>query len=648
MFTLSRKTVRRISALALSAMVATLSALWWPPERNLPWLDPILTPLQRAEWFGYDTMFHWRGVQPGEVDRRIAIVGFSRQTEGLLEPGKSHEWPPPRRFHAGVIDNLVKDGAKVIVFDVLMSKPSLHGVADDRALDAALNRAGRCILACRIDRDSTASGDLTTARKNMVDPYHNDEQGIDFERNATEAFVDIPTDRDEVVRRIYPLQKFQGEWLPSLSAAAFLKLTGRKIEDSRLTPTEINVGGQIVPRTGPTIIDPVDPENAMPTSYIDFPAGASTFPIYRYEDVYTGQFKPKTFQGKVVFIGVTGLELTAAESDKFRTAYSQYTPEAAGGAVTRDVYGVVVQGQMLNALLRERFIYQAPAWLTWVVVFLASCLTTYAVRSSLTWRGPVLLALSLTAYIVFVFSLFLNQQTYVPWVFPGVLLLGSAAGVAWFERGQMKKMWAGTVSPAYMEVLLREGYEAKPRRYEATVIFGDIRGFTTFSESKTPEMVIELLDKHLEKLVDILFTEEGTIDKFLGDGIMAVFGAPKAQSDAAVRAVRACWKMRLAALEPVLDEKGGQHVLATGFGIATGPLVAGHVGSKALSSYTLIGDRVNLAARLQAVTGEPDVIIDGATYELVKAHVEVEYLGERPMKGKAEPVACFKVTEWKD
>src|SRR3712207_741006 len=115
---------------------------------------------------------------------------------------------------------------------------------------------------------------------------------------------------------------------------------------------------------------------------------------------------------------------------------------------------------MLNALLRERFLYHAPPWLTWVVVFLASCLTTFAVRSSLTWRGAVLLVLSMVAYIVMVFSLFLNQQTYVPWVFPGLLLLGSAAGVAWFERGQMKKMWAGTVSPAYMEVLLREGYEA--------------------------------------------------------------------------------------------------------------------------------------------------------------------------------------------
>jgi adenylate cyclase len=645
MKTLSRKTVREIASIVLSAGVAALAALCWPPERNLPLLDPVLRPIQRVEWWGYDALFHWRGALPAKIDPRIAVVGYSYNTEGKdqLETGKEVPWPPPRRFHAGLIDRLKADGAKVIVFDVLMHSPSLYGPDDDRALDAALNHAGNCVIACRIDRDDHEK------REQVVAPYYDDKLGIDFERNATDAFVDIPTDADEIVRRVYPLQKIQGEWLPSLSAAAFLKLTEKKLEGSRETPEAIIVGGEAFPRTGATITDPANPENTLGTSYIDFPAGLSTFGgnFLPYEKVYRGEFPKGTFTGKAVFIGVSGVELTSAQNDKFKTAYSNFTPEEIGGQVTRDVYGVVVQAQMLNALLQGMFIRQAEPYQIFLLVFLISSLGTAAVRGSMNWRGPVLLVASVLGYIGLAYVLFVRGHMYVPFVIPSVLLLGSAAGIAWFERGQMRKMWAGYVSPAYMEVMLREGFEAKPRRIEeATVIFGDIRGFTKFSEQHPPEMVVRLLDKHLEKLVLIVYEQVGTVDKFLGDGILIVFGAPKPQPDSAVRAVRSAWRMREAAAVAVVDDDGKEYPFATGFGITTGALMSGHVGSKHLSSFTLIGDTVNLASRLQAITGEPDVVIDSATLEKVRDYVTVEFLGEKVVKGKEQPVPCYKVIGW--
>ena len=511
-------------------------------------------------------------------------------------------------------------------------------------MDKALQFAGqKAVMACRIERSDTEN------RKTLVTPYHDDALGIDFERSAREAFVDVQPDGDDIMRRTAPLQKFQGEWLASLAGESFLSLTNQKVETSRLTPDTIYVGNGEVPRTGQTIVDPADPENLMATAYMDFPAGLATFPIKRYEQVYDGTFPKGIFKGKAVFIGVTGVEITHAQNDFFRTAYSHFSPETVGSQTTRDVYGVVVQAQMLNALLKNGFLYQAQRWQTFLLVFVFTLLGTWGIRTFLNWRGPTLLFGSLFGYVLASFLLFMYAKLYVPWVLPGLFMAASAAAVAFFERGHMKRMWSGYVSPAYMEVMLREGFEAKPLRYNATVIFGDIRGFTSFSEQHTPEKVVRLLDKHLEKFVRITYSLDGTVDKFLGDGIMIVFGAPKPQEDAAYRAVKAAWQMREAADQPVVDEEDGTiFSLATGFGVTTGPLVAGHVGSDQLSSYTLIGDTVNLAARLQAVTGQPDVIIDQATLDQVADHVDVEDLGLQRLKGKSQDVACFKVTAWRD
>ena len=138
------------------------------------------------------------------------------------------------------------------------------------------------------------------------------------------------------------------------------------------------------------------------------------------------------------------------------------------------------------------------------------------------------------------------------------------------------------------------------------------------------------------------------MDKFLGDGILVVFGAPVPQEDGAVRAVRASIRMRDISLQPFPDDDGTLYTLSSGFGVTTGPFVAGHVGSRQRHDFSVIGDTVNLSSRLQGVTGKPDVIIDEPTYERVRAHVEVESLGEVTLKGKTLPVQCYRVLSWSD
>ena len=150
-------------------------------------------------------------------------------------------------------------------------------------------------------------------------------------------------------------------------------------------------------------------------------------------------------------------------------------------------------------------------------------------------------------------------------------------------------------------------------------------------------------------MTDIVHDAKGAIDKFLGDGILAVFGAPRIKTqivspqENALHAVRAACRMQEAALVPIRDADGTGYVFATGFGVATGPLLCGNVGAGALHTFTLIGDTVNFASRLQGVTGKPDVLIDAATYTLIADSLEVEPLHDVRVKGKDEAFTCYIV-----
>ena len=446
-----RRRWRRAAAFLIPALVALLAASVWPPERVSPYVFPVLAPLYTLEWNGYDAFFNWRGKTPQTIDPRILLIGFenaSKKAKSLLTPlGEPIRWPPPRRYHAGVLDNLVKAGAKIVVFDVLMADPSPNP-ADDKAFADALNRAARAgtkvILACRIERSGTEQS------KSVLGPYHND-SGIDFEEHAEIAFVDVPPDADAIVRRLYPLQKFQGQWLPSLAAAAYLAETGRDLNASQLTPDALVLGGDPIPRTGPDIPDPLDAENRMGTAYMDFPAGTTAFPIVRYEIAYAPgsdpRFAPGALAGKIVFIGVTGVELTRAQGDFFRTAYSRFTLEEVGGATTSDVYGMTVQAQMLNALLQKTFLRHARPYEVFFLAFAFCALGTLGVRRYMNWRGPAVMVAAIAGYVAVSFFLFTSQRVYVPWVLPGAMMLGAVAAVAYVGRTEFAAAMGGLCLP---------------------------------------------------------------------------------------------------------------------------------------------------------------------------------------------------------
>jgi adenylate cyclase len=181
--------------------------------------------------------------------------------------------------------------------------------------------------------------------------------------------------------------------------------------------------------------------------------------------------------------------------------------------------------------------------------------------------------------------------------------------------------------------------------HECTVFNSDIRGFTSLSEGTAPEVLVEILNEYFELMVEILFKFEGTLDKFMGDGIMALWGAPVLHPDDALRSVCcALEQMDVLARFNRRRIETGQKALAMGIGIHTGPLVAGYIGSSKALSYTVIGDTANTSARLCGVAAAGQVLVSETTLARVHGKVEVEELPPAQLKGKEKPFRLFNVT----
>jgi adenylate cyclase len=184
------------------------------------------------------------------------------------------------------------------------------------------------------------------------------------------------------------------------------------------------------------------------------------------------------------------------------------------------------------------------------------------------------------------------------------------------------------------------------QRREMTVLFSDIRGFTTVTERGEPEAIVETLNDYFTRMVELVFLHKGTLDKFVGDMVMALFGAPLDDQDHADHAVQAALDM-VTALGVLNDrwKAAGRPTLDLGIGINTGPMIAGNIGSEAIMSYTVIGDAVNLGARLESLNKEygTRIIISDATRRQLKGQYDLRPLGDVVVKGRSQAVAIFEV-----
>ena len=214
------------------------------------------------------------------------------------------------------------------------------------------------------------------------------------------------------------------------------------------------------------------------------------------------------------------------------------------------------------------------------------------------------------------------------------------------ERNKLKTTFGKYMTEAVMEHLMAGKVELGGETLTATILFSDIRSFTSISEKMDAKELVALLNEYFTEMVDVVIKEDGVVDKYIGDAIMAVFGAPVPKKDDALHAVRAAVGMReaLAHLNERLKARGAT-TIKTGIGIHTGEVVAGNIGSEKRMEYTVIGDTVNLASRLESSTKElgTPVLISDDTYQLVKDHIEARAVKEITVKGREKPVMTYEV-----
>jgi adenylate cyclase len=316
--------------------------------------------------------------------------------------------------------------------------------------------------------------------------------------------------------------------------------------------------------------------------------------------------------------------------------------------------GVEVHANVLDDLLHNRYLIQLPFRLSWVIGFLfLSLVLALVLYTSLAVATGAVLA-QLAAYLAVAQWAFTRhlQLPVVPVIFSWSLsvILGFAYQY-WIEGAEKRKVsriFSRYVSKDVYHQLLDNPSAAElgGKRALITVLFSDLRGFTSISEKLSPEAMIAQLNEYFSEMVKIVFQHQGTIDKFVGDMIMALFNAPLPDPEHADHAVQCGIAMnrKLDQMNEVWRQQGRPE-LHCGVGINSGDMAVGNVGAETIRSYTVIGDNVNLGSRLESQCKEykAEIIISEFTRAQLKHDYPIQELGDVLVKGKSRPVKIFRV-----
>jgi adenylate cyclase len=316
---------------------------------------------------------------------------------------------------------------------------------------------------------------------------------------------------------------------------------------------------------------------------------------------------------------------------------------------------VGTHSNIINTILTERFIVRKEGWIR-IVLFLLTALIIAGSSLLKLWKSLLITLGYALGYFAVALFVFIKYGIWIDLIGPVGIILFGFAGITSFRffTEEREKLWIKQAFSHYLshEVItelmddpsrLKLGGE----RRNITVMFSDVRGFTKFSESRQPEEVVAMLNEVLSLQVNVIFKYNGTLDKFVGDEVMCFFGAPsnRHEKDHALVAVRTAIDIQAKMKE--LREKLSQEekeAVQIGIGINTGDMVVGNMGSSQRMDYTVIGDNVNLAARLCSAAGHGEIIISGSTYDMVADHVVAEKLEPIMVKGKTNPISIYRIT----
>jgi len=649
--------------------------------------EPMLQFLADIELRTLDMRFKLRG--PRNPSPTVVIVAIDQKSQDVLG-----RWPFPRRHFAEAVDFVREAGAKVIALDINFSQPDQNSALqalrtirkeydasaqrvesdphfqhelsrmeedadNDQKFEDALSRFPNAILGyfflpaseTREQNQELVAEFLNylsfQAYPQIINPqYAGKFEGPVYEgispnlpRFALYAknfgYFNVLPDRDGVVRREPAVIRFGDSFYPSLDIAAALAYTDRSLDQVAVI---FNPNGLERIDFGPFAI-PTDPHGFV---QINFHGPARTFPTYSLADVVQGKLNPALFKDRLVLFGPTATGIADMAVTPFQTeAYP-------GVEVHANFIENLLHGDFLRRGLRENLID-----IGFILLFSLGAGILLSVVPSV--RATAVLIVFLGFFLWLAYYLFDTQKIWIAAFLPTATLTVNYAGIVsyrfFFEEREKKKMhgvFQQYVAPSVINQLLQQpdllrlGGEEKV----LTAMFADIRGFTSISEGMSPGALVDLLNEYLSEMTEVIFRSWGTLDKYIGDAIMAFWGAPYPQLDHAQRACHAALEMldTLAVLQRKWESEGRPRI-NIGIGVHTGPMLVGNMGSRRRFNFTIMGDNVNLASRLEGLNKQfgTRLIVSENTHQIVSDQVVSRELDLIRVKGKTKPVTIYEL-----
>jgi len=595
--------------------------------------------------------------RPGPATERIALILLDQKSLDWAAEENALSWPWPRETYALVADFCRRAGAKTLAFDVLFTEASAYGLWDDERFGSAVAENGRVAVAVYLSREEGGTqswpADVPEPELSVAGLQRWLEESGAKGRGALQlghATFPIPeltasaevlanvhqvADADGVFRRGQLFNLFDGRPLPSLALGAYLAGNPGdhtiEIDDGRLI-----IDGRRMP---------IDPRARL---LLRYRGPSQTHAAYNAAAVLRSELRlleggepeidPGALKDRYVIFGFTAPGLYDLRPSPVAGTYP----------------GLEINATMLDNLLSGDFMRPLP-WPAAAVLILILAVGAGLVGSAVSTAGrsalvyviflPLAPALSLAAYALGWWLPLLASELGV------ALALVSSSLVNYATEGRQKRYIKGAfkqyLSPEVIEQLIAHPERLKlgGERRELTIFFSDLQGFTSISELLSPEDLTSLLNEYLSAMTDIIHEEGGTIDKYEGDAIIAFWNAPLEQPDHAVRGVRAALRCQtqLSAMRPAIKERIGKE-LHMRIGMNSGPAVVGNMGSRTRFDYTMLGDAVNLAARLEGVNKQfrTYTMVSAATVERTAGAFAVRELGRVSVVGREEPVTVYE------
>ncbi|MDU5143369.1 MAG: adenylate/guanylate cyclase domain-containing protein [Paenibacillus dendritiformis] len=559
-------------------------------------------------------------------DDRIKIIAIDEESLNQLGP-----FPWPRSVYADMIKNLMDAGARSVALDLLLIDPAADK-REDTLLSEQLQRYPQVFLPVQV----TLQSRQPDAESLLVDRVDRPAASLQVPE-AQQGHVNVLPDPDGVIRHMtLGLRDEKGGMIPSLDV----------LLANRMLPEEEQIRWDEEKQAwlrGDKPI-PADARHQVATDFFTSAYGYGDSELNGYDrqsfvDVLTGVVDAAYYQDTTVLIGPYATSL----SDKHMTPLSR----------TMTLHGVEIHANMVQSLLEGRFYKEAP--FGWNVLALAVGIAAAAwcgnrVRGVL-GAGCALLIAGL--YTVIWIGVYESGSVFIPYLTEicgmtaaYTLLLAYRSREERRARQQVEELFGRYVSPAIVTELLRarEPIRVGGTRCDITVMFIDIRGFTPLSERLAPEETIQVLNQYLHACADVIFRHQGTLDKFIGDGVMAIFGAPYPLERHEEHALQAA--LSLVRRAELLKQTLGTRDISVqfGIGIQSGEAVVGNIGSEALRlDYTAIGDTVNTAARLESQAKPGQVLVGEETVRRLGSRFKMSEVGPLKLKGKSEPVLVYEL-----